>query len=163
MFFQFLAWSHPHDIFWTNKTQKLMLTNTIKLRISHRLHRTIFGYLLDGSPNGEIQPYGTNPWRLRALGTLVALAATKTWSRLRKTFNWMAVYMAWFRRVVFAVAFDFLLLWDRLFFFFGTFCFQQSVERYGLSKWSQTMVATSRHVSLCLFLFFFLRLSRDFL
>lgn len=156
MFFQFLAWSHPHDIFWTNKTQKLMLTNTIKLRISHRLHRTIFGYLLDGSPNGEIQPYGTNPWRLRALGTLVALAATKTWSRLRKTFNWMAVYMAWFRRVVFAVAFDFLLLWDRLFFFLELSAFnsllRDMVCQNGRKQWLQ-----HHDMSACVcFCFFFL-------
>lgn len=152
MFFQFLAWSHPHDIFWTNKTQKLMLTNTIKLRISHRLHRTIFGYLLDGSPNGEIQPYGTNPWRLRALGTLVALAATKTWSRLRKTFNWMAVYMAWFRRVVFAVAFDFLLLWDRLFFFFWNFL----LSTVCWEIWTVKMVANNGcNITTCQLVFVF--------
>lgn len=139
MFFQFLATRIRMTCFEPKKTKKLM-----RLAIRFPLHGPkMVTYNHFWVPFGLFPKWSpSNPWRLRALGTLVALAATKTWSRLRKTFNWMAVYIAWFRRAVFAVAFDFFLLWDRLFFFFfGTFCFQHQLRdmdcQNGRKQWSQ--------------------------
>ena len=131
--------SHPHDIFWTKKTQKLFCWNTI----SHCMGPKMVTYNHFWVPFGFFPKWSpSNPWRLRGLGTLVALAATKTWSRLRKTFNWMAVYIAWFRRAVFALAGCFFLLWDRLFFFFSELSAFNSLLKdmdcqNGRKQWSQ--------------------------
>lgn len=155
MFFQFLATRIRMTCFEPKKTKKLM-----RLAIRFPLHGPkMVTYNHFWVPFGLFPKWSpSNPWRLRALGTLVALAATKTWSRLRKTFNWMAVYIAWFRRAVFAVAFDFFLLWDRLFFFF----LELSVFNTSWEIWTVKMVAnngrniTTCQRSLCLFDFFFL-------
>ena len=150
--------SHPHDIFWTKKTQKLFCWNMI----SHCMGPKMVTYNHFWVPFGFFPKWSpSNPWRLRGLGTLVALAATKTWSRLRKTFNWMAVYIAWFRRAVFALA--------GCFFCCGTGCFFFFFRNFLLSTvcwkiWTVKMVAnngrniTTCQRSLCLFDVFFFQI-----